>query len=394
MQYKVNESEEEAWMKVDTDGGPSRPSRDPPSSQATSPPSSSQATSPPSSSQATSPPSSSQPAPSPSSSQASPSTSASRTAPTSSDAVPPSSSQPMGNRPAQAAGGTPSTSRAPPEVWTQLELINRQFEVSEHAPMPPQPVLEIMEGWYSIFIGRYVGCFTSSEIVTAFTSGWSGNSSKKHGSYHDMYFAWKSACTQGRVHGKMSPQSIVPYIVSDKEAQQRLDQLLAQVEDMSMSEDEDQPVTSTAAPTAAPAAPTAAPAAPTAAPAPTAVPAASRAPPAASKDAPAAPNDAPAAPNDAPVAPTAVPLAFASDASSSSSMPTPTPTPVAPSRVAPVPPAWVVVRGLRPGVYYDRDAYMAARGSSRSAWAFPAPTAEAADDLYIQHFASCHTLPC
>ncbi|GJE90468.1 hypothetical protein PsYK624_066040 [Phanerochaete sordida] len=332
---------------------------------------------------ASSPPSS-QATQAPPSSQTAPPTSSPQAAPASPQAAPPIAG-PSYRSIAQVAAAR----QIPAEVFAQLELINRQLEMSEHSPMPPQPVIEIIDGWYAVYCGRYVGCFTSSDLVMSLTNGWPNNSSKKYSSFRDMYYAWKSGCMERRVHGKMSPHSLVPYIVSDAEAEERLHYLLAQMEDTSMSEDEGAPQTAATDATAAPAADnvpatTAVPDAPAAETVPDAPAAETAAPTATSNDAPAA-----STANDAPPAPTAAP--FASGSTGSTSTPTPSCAAFA-ARVTPAPAAWVVVRGLRPGVYYDRDAYMAARGNSRAAWAFPAATVEAADALYIEHFPSSRTL--
>ena len=162
----------------------------------------------------------------------------------------------------------------------------------------------------------------SSNLVTSLIKGFSGNSSKGYSTYEDMRDAWHHACLQGTVRGSLHQDSLLKIIVPRTECQKRIaafyrkEGILRRQAAAAAAAAAD----ATTADTGDNATPTGGPAAPgTAAPAP--------------------PSHLPPGNN----------LHGLDDIPEPPGM---TSVPSTPGD----PPAWVVIRGVRPGVYYTRYA--------------------------------------
>ncbi|GJE96991.1 hypothetical protein PsYK624_132010 [Phanerochaete sordida] len=68
-------------------------------------------------------------------------------------------------------------------------------------------------------------------------------------------------------------------------------------------------------------------------------------------------------------------------------------TPVADDTNPENPPAWVVIRGRRPGVQYFRSAYRSALGTHPDCWGFAAPSDRQADRMWLDNLAHVAFLP-
>lgn len=61
-----------------------------------------------------------------------------------------------------------------------------------------------------------------------YTAGYPKNRTRSFSTYEDMWNSWRTACLLGTVPGRLSPHSIVPIVVSDAELQKRLDRWRAE----------------------------------------------------------------------------------------------------------------------------------------------------------------------
>lgn len=196
----------------------------------------------------------------------------------------------------------------------------------------------------------HISDISHRNLVGAYTQGVSMNRSRGFSTYIDAYRSWRAACLADTVSGPLSEHSVVPRIVSDVEARRRLQrwreedlrsrlrstqaaQAAAQVGDTSPRQPSpchsgpSQPVPRQPAPSQAAAA--------------------------ASSSAQAGPSQSTSTAAPPPSASAAVPGVVEFDAPSSSASPS-CGKGKNPYVDHEEPVAWVVIRGIRPGVYYHR----------------------------------------
>ncbi|GJF00035.1 hypothetical protein PsYK624_163120 [Phanerochaete sordida] len=110
------------------------------------------------------------------------------------------------------------------QILTLIDVLCPDTEISEHAPMPPPPPDKArIQHWYVVFCGRFMGCLKSLHLKSKYVDGYSMNQSQSYSSFVAMCDAWRAAYLSGSVSGPLSPKSLVPFIVSDAEAQRRVD---------------------------------------------------------------------------------------------------------------------------------------------------------------------------
>ncbi|KAF7790016.1 hypothetical protein EIP86_000964 [Pleurotus ostreatoroseus] len=259
-------------------------------------------------------------------------------------------------------------------------------EIAEDDPAPMPPLNEAEE-WYLVSVGRFIGCFLTWEQAGALVNRFPANLHRKYSIWNEMWAVWVNNCINGIVRGPLHPDSVVPFVVSRAEIARRIAAETARRRDAAEAAHRAATLSSEsqAEPTATPTIP----AAPTAS---------------SSCAAPVCRSD------NSPAHPGALPPYSASIPSSSSSVTSVTlssvsgtvsgPTDSKGKSVAglltderralmhvhsnnlPPPAAWVIVRGVAPGVYTSRAEYLANRGNHPRVWVLTCPSEERAEAMF------------
>lgn len=76
--------------------------------------------------------------------------------------------------------------------------------------------------FFFFFVILHLAYLHSRSIVGLLTDGHSGNRSRSFQDWGKLCAAWRTACIMGAVVGPLSPHSILPFVVSRAEAERRL----------------------------------------------------------------------------------------------------------------------------------------------------------------------------